>query len=231
MPNGLKVVPSADRGISDLIDLHTIATFFEIDRLQRHIIALVTGFIASSLQDYFLIFSDGSTGSAHFRQINISVQLEQTAGAIERAAGLVPHDSHIWILSARYFLAMRQVLDGTHSGEQARQLIARLNPTVPFAHACLEVSLNTRPAGLKGIFRAPVDWNLQCVVCSCTGCSNVIFARDLVAQKADDLASGAIQKYALVNPFDGYRTVFCDFCRKRCGVPWAGGNTPCVPHE
>lgn len=231
-PDALKFGLSADRGISELIDLCTVATFFGVPRLEHFVKAVLNNYHATILRNCFLVFSEGSTGSAEWRrQFNLSSQLQHVADAVERAAPIVPHNSYMWIPAARYFLALRQVLDGTDGGEQAMHVIARLNPIAPFAHACLEVSLNIRPASLVGVFRSPVDWNLQCEVCACTACSNVIFARDLIARREDDIAEGAVQKYALVNPFDGYRTLFCDFCRTRCGVPWAGGNKPCVPHE
>jgi hypothetical protein len=232
LPNGLEILLSAARGISELIDLHSVAVFFEIRRLERYMIGLVGGYLVSAWKNSFLIFSDRTMGSPRFRQINIYGELEQTAGAIERAGRLIPRDSYMWILCARYLLTMRQVIDGTDGtcSNQVNRIIARLNLTVPFAHACLEVNIQIRPASLKGVFRSAVDWDSQCEICACTGCDKVIFPRDLVERKANDLAAGAVQEFALVNPFDGYRTMFCGYCRNRCGVPW-GGNRPCMPHE
>ncbi|KAG8165297.1 hypothetical protein KVR01_005572 [Diaporthe batatas] len=231
-PDALAFALSADHGISELIGLCTVATFFGIPHLKAIVISGWNFYHTTLLKNILLVSSEGSTGTAQWmRQANLSSQLQHVADAVERAAPIVPRDSHMWISVARFLLALRQVLDGTDGGEQVRQVIARLNPIAPFAHACVEVSLNIRPASLVGVFRSPVDWNLQCETCACTACANVIFARDLVARTADEIAGGAVQKSALVNPFDGFRTLFCDFCTQRCGVPWAGGNKPCVPHE
>lgn len=232
-PIALRFTLSPDRGISELVDLCTVATFFQAPRLEQLAKTTLNNLHATLLRDCFLVFSDGCTGTAQWtgRQFKFCSQMQRVADAVERAAPVVPRDSNMWIAVARYFLALRQVLDGTNNGQQVSRVLARLNPIVPFAHACLEVSLTIRPASLVGVFRSPVDWNLQCEVCACTACSNIIFARDLIRRTADDMAGGAIQKHALVNPFDGYRTLFCDFCRERCGVPWAGRNKPCVPHE
>ncbi|KAG6363671.1 hypothetical protein INS49_008772 [Diaporthe citri] len=231
LPADLIPRPTYDRCISIWVDLHTVAHFFEIERLQQFTAACVSTQITTLFTRFFLISTVGSPGSAQFKQPNIPGMLEQTADAIARAARVVPATSGLWVRTARFFLTMRHVTDFLDGGHRVMQQILRLNHIGPFAHALVRAELFCQSAGLEGVFQTSMDWNLQHADCACTGCSNIIWRGDLVKRTSAEIASGAVQKFALVNPYDGFKTVFCDFCSRRCGVPWDNGNKPCVPHE
>lgn len=231
LPADLHILRPFDGYLSAFIDLHTLAHFFEVERLQEYTAGCISTQISTCFQGLFLIFTDGSPGSARFQQRNIAGVLEQTVDAITRAARVVPPTSALWIRTARFFLTMRHVTDFPDGGDRARKQIMRLTHIAPFVYALVRADLYSQSAGLEGVFQTAVDWNLQHADCACTGCSNIIWRGDLVKRTAAEIASGQAQKYALVNPFDGFKTVFCDFCSRRCGVPWDNGNRPCVPHE
>lgn len=231
LPADLHPLRTFARGISVFVDLHTVAHFFEIEVLQKSTADWVSMQITTVFKGCFLIFTEGSPGSTRFKQPNIAGLLEQTTDAIRRAARIVPPTSEIWIYTARFFLSMRHVTDFLDGGDRVRQQILRLTHITPFVHALVRADLYSQSAGLEGVFQTAMDWNLQHADCACTGCSNIIWRGDLVKRTAAEIASGAVQKCALVNPYDGFKTVFCDFCRRRCGVPWDNGNKPCVPHE
>lgn len=232
MPAELNPCPTFDRCISIFIDMHTIGHFFEIERLQHFSIAGVGRQISALLARFFLITTEGCPGSAQFRQPNIRALklLEETAEAVRRAAGFVPPTSALWYRTARFFLAMRHVIDFIDGGDRVTQQILRLAHIGPFAQALVTAGSHCLPAGLEGVFQTAMDWDLQHADCACTGCSNIIWRGDLVNRTPVEIAAGEVQKYALVNPFDGFKTVFCDYCSRHCGVPWDDGNKPCVPH-
>lgn len=211
--------------------MHTVAHFFEVKRLQKFTADYVSFHITTVVQRLFLIFTDGSPGSARFKQPNIAGLLEETTDAIRRAAPVVPPTSELWTRTARFFLTVRHVTDFVDGGDRVRQQILRLTHIVPFVNALVTADLHSQPAGLEGVFQTAVDWNLQHADCACASCRNIIWRGDLVERTAAEIASGQAQKYALVNPYDGFKTVFCDYCSRRCGVPWDNGNKPCVPHE
>ncbi|KAK7735497.1 hypothetical protein SLS63_003967 [Diaporthe eres] len=232
LPAELNLPLTFDRCISILIDMHTIGHFFEIERLQHLSIAGVGRRISALLASLFLITTEGCSGPAQFRQPNIRglKLLEETADAVRRAAGFVPATSALWYRTARFFLAMRHVIDFIDGGDRVTQQILRLARIGPFSQALATAGVYCLPAGLEGVFQTAMDWDLQHADCACAGCSNIIWRGDLVKRTPVEIDAGKEQKFALVNPFDGFKTVFCDYCRRHCGVPWDDGNKPCVPH-
>lgn len=220
---------SNNLGISVCIDLHTIAHFFEVVRLQTDTGLWISCFTENEMTSHLLIVTENFLGEAHFKPYNNPSLLEHVALAVERAAHIVPGNSNMWFPIARFYFAMLQVLyaDG---GDQARRQISRLARYHGFASAWTQVSINARPLNPEGIFPPRRNAQLLQKPCACRGCSKIIWRGDFFQLTNGLVAAGVVQKYALVNPFDGYRSMFCDFCRQGCGSPW-GTNVPRAPHN
>lgn len=217
--------------ISRLIDMHTAAHFFEVDALKDRTSRPVSGAVTELVRRHLLIVTEGPEGPARFTQQNIPGLLEQTTLAVLRAAPIVPSNDDMWFSTAILLRTMPQVLRYADRGDQFRQQLLRLRSIGAFASAWERAILDVTPACLDGVFPASPDWALQYADCSCAGCNKGVWRRDLVERSAAEIAGGAVQEYALINPFDGFKTMFCDFCARHCGEPWSQVRKPCVPHE
>lgn len=214
-----------------MIDVLIVAHFFEIGHLQDLTNRFLYGACIALEKRQYLVFTKGSPGPVQFKQHNVPGLLEQTTLAIERAARIVPASSGMWFSIAILFRAKRQVLEDVGGGDQVSSMLLRLSSIGPFASAWTKATRDVKPGRLDGIFPSSPNWALQHTECACTACTNGVWRRDLVERTAAEVAGGAVQRCALVNPFDGYKTVFCDYCRRHCGYPWGRGNKPCVPHQ
>ncbi|KAL1859809.1 hypothetical protein Daus18300_009399 [Diaporthe australafricana] len=221
-------VPDDDRRIPALINLCTIAYFFEIQHLQDRIPVSMSKVMREELRTSLLVFNESSAGPARFKQYDKASLLQQTALALEKAANIVPATSVLCHCSATFLRAISGMLDDTDQGNEAKQHIWALNRFPAFVHAW--ISTDTNPQ-LEGIFPAATVDSDGGKECACAGCSKRVRREDVVRLTDAEVALGEAQEYALVNPFDGYRTLFCDFCRRGCGVPWARTNVPRAPHE
>lgn len=219
--------------VSRLIDTLTVAHFFEASRLQDAMNYYLFHACDQLMKRHFLIVTKGCPGLLRLKPINIPAGLlEQTTLALRRAARIVPANSNMWYHAALIFHAKWQVLDSGDGGDRLRQQLSQLSSIGAFTAAWLEATTRKLyPIDLDGIFPVAMNLASQRAECACPGCNNGIKRTDLVERTAGEIAGGAVQKYALVNPFDGYKTMFCDFCLRRCGTPWGHHNKPCVPHE
>lgn len=214
-----------------MIDLLTVAHFFEIGHLQDLTNRFLSGACKELSKRQYLVSAKGATRSLQFKQQNIPGMLEMTALALQRAAHVVPANSDMWFSVAALFRAKRQVLECVDGGDQLGAVLSRLSAIGPFASAWVKATCHLKPGSLDGIFPSSPNWALQHTECTCKACTKGVWRKDLVERTAAEIAAGAVQRYALVNPSDGYKTVFCDYCRRHCGFPSRRGNTPCVPHE
>lgn len=217
--------------ITRLIDILVVARFFEIGPLQENINQSLFSVCMKFVQQHFFIFTKRPAGPLRFKQYNIPGLLESTTPAIFRAAPFVPANSRMWSSVVLVYRTRRQVDDFTDVGEQVNQHIRRLSSISAFASAWLRATFTLKTVSLDGIFSQSPNWALQTADCACSACSMRVWRRDLVERLPGEVATGAVQKYALINPFDGFKTVFCDYCFRNCGVPWGNGNKPCDPHE
>lgn len=218
--------------ISRLVDFLSVAHFFEVGPLQIGISRYLSSACRKFMQLHLLIFSKGPSGSLRFKQlVKVPGLLESTTYALIRAASIVPANSDMWFSTAMVYRTMRLVLESAGGGDQVTQQLLRLSSISAFASAWVRATCELKHPFLDGIFPQSPNWALQSTDCACSACKKRVWRKDLVERTAAEKAAGAVQKFALVNPYDGYKTVFCDYCLHNCGVPWGSGNKPRNPHE
>lgn len=224
-------MPNDDCRIPAVINLYTIVYFFEIQHLQDRISVWTMTVITEELRKSLLVFNESVAGPARFKQYDKLRLLQQTALALERAANIVPGTSDLWRSLAAFLHVILGMLDHTDHGNEAKQHVLRLYRFPAFVYAWFSVDTSSRRPDLEGIFPPATRDSDEGKECACANCRKRVRREDVVRLTDAEVARGAGQKYALVNPFDGYRTLFCDFCRQRCGVPWARTNMPRAPHD